>query len=56
MISEIHYTLTSFEGDYAVLREDSPEGIENRVAIALLPETAAIGSKILFANFEYTEE
>ena len=53
----IHYILTAFDGDYAVLTPVSPaNAVENRVAIALLPETVRVGSKIRLELFEYVEE
>ena len=48
----IVYCVTEIDGDYAVLR--TAEGIENRVALALLPEEIDIGAQLLFENFEYT--
>lgn len=48
----IQYVVIAIEGDYAILR--TAEGVENRVAMALLPEELDIGMQILFENFEYT--
>ena len=48
----IVYLITEIDGDYAVLR--TAEGVENRVALALLPEEVDIGTQLLFENFEYT--
>ena len=48
----ITYLVTEIDGDYAVLRTDA--GVENRVAMALLPEEVDIGTQLLFENFEYT--
>ena len=57
MMETIHYILTAFDGDYAVLTPVSPaNAVENRVAIALLPETVWVGSKIKLELFEYVEE
>lgn len=45
------YRLAAVDGDYAVLVSD--EGVENRVALALLPAGADEGSVIKWENFEY---
>lgn len=50
----IYYVVVAIDGDYAVLR--TREGVENRVAMALLPEDVDIGTRLLFENFEYTIE
>ena len=51
MFETVIYTLASFDGDYAVLI--SKNGIENRVARALLPPEADEGSIIKWENLEY---
>ena len=48
----IEYIVKEIDGDYAILR--TAEGIENRVAMALLPEETDIGVKIVFEDFTYT--
>ena len=48
----IVYLVTEIDGDYAVLR--TPAGVENRVAMALLPEGIDVGTQLLFENFEYS--
>ena len=48
----VYYTLNSINGDYAYLTSDI--GVENQVAIFLLPEGAEVGSRLLFENFEWT--
>lgn len=48
----IVYLVTEIDGDYAVLR--TPAGVENRVAMALLPEGIDTGTQLLFENFEYS--
>ncbi len=48
----IVYLVTEIDGDYAVLR--TPAGVENRVAMALLPEGIDIGTSLLFEDFEYS--
>ena len=51
MFEKVIYKLVSFDGDYALLV--SEDGIENRVARALLPPDADEGSRIKWENFEY---
>ncbi len=46
------FTVESINGDYAYLRSD--DGLENQVAIFLLPEETDIGSRLLYENFEWT--
>lgn len=46
-----YYTVKTINGDYALLVSD--EGIENEVAIALLPIGTEIGSRLKWENFEY---
>ena len=48
----VYYTLNSINGDYAYLTSDS--GVENQVAMFLLPAGADVGSRLLFENFEWT--
>ena len=48
----VNYVVISFDGDYAILRDDNNN--ENRVAIALLPEGIRVGTKLLFECFEYS--
>lgn len=48
----VEYTLKQFWGDYAILVTDN--GIENKLAIALLPQEACEGDRIVCENFEYT--
>ena len=48
----IYYTIKAINGDYAYMISD--EGIENQVAMFLLPEGADVGSRLLFENFEWT--
>lgn len=38
------YTVTAIEGDYALLRSD--EGVEDRVALALLPAGCDEGTRL----------
>lgn len=45
------YRVMKIDGDYAVLL--SEEGIENRVALALLPPVLE-GDRLLWENFSYT--
>lgn len=48
----IYYTVKQINGDYALLVSD--EGIENTVAMALLPPETDEGLRLLWENFEYT--
>ncbi len=46
-----YYTVMRIDGDYAVLISD--EGIENPVALALLPAGIEEGSRLLCEMFSY---
>ena len=48
----IYYTVNTINGDYAYMTSD--KGIENQVAMFLLPEGVDVGSRLLFENFEWT--
>ena len=48
----VYYTIHNINGDYAYMTSDT--GVENQVAMFLLPEGADIGSRLLFENFEWT--
>lgn len=50
----IYYTVKQINGDYAMLMSD--DGIENTVAIALLPLETDEGMRLKWENFEYTVE
>ena len=45
------YTVETINGDYAYLRSD--DGVDNQVAMFLLPEGTDVGSR-LWENFEWT--
>ena len=45
------YTVTRIDGDYAVMV--SVEGIENTVAMALLPPVSDEGVRLVWENFTY---
>ena len=47
-----YYTVNTINGDYAYMTSDS--GVENQVAMFLLPEGTDVGSRLLFENFEWT--
>ena len=47
-----YYTVTTINRDYAYMVSDS--GIENQVAMFLLPDGTDTGSRLLFENFEWT--
>ena len=48
----VSYTVLSINGAYAFLRSDT--GIENQAAMFLLPEGTDVGSRLLFADFQWT--
>ena len=48
----ICYTVININGDYVYMISDT--GIENQVAIFLLPDGTNIGSRLLFENFEWS--
>ena len=48
----VYYTVQRLDGDYAVLISD--EGVENRVARALLPEETDEGVRLKCEFFAYT--
>ena len=48
----IIYTVRNINGDYAVLLSD--QGLENQVAMFLLPEGTDVGSRLLFEDFQWT--
>ena len=50
-MEETFYTVKQINGDYALLISD--EGIENQVAIALLPSSIDEGMRIRCFMFEY---
>ena len=45
-------TVLSINGDYAYLRSDS--GVDNQVAMFLLPEGVDVDCRLLWENFEWT--
>ena len=47
------YILTKIDGDYATLVEEK-SGEELFIALALLPQGADIGTKLLCENFEFS--
>ena len=48
----VYYTVNTINGDYAYMTSDS--GVENQVAMFLLPDGADVGSRLLWENFEWT--
>ena len=51
-MEHVEYTVLSINGDYAQLCSDT--GIENQVAMFLLPEGTDVGSRLLYADFQWT--
>ena len=47
----VYYTVTSIDGDYAHMVSDS--GVENQVAMFLLPEGTDVDSRLKRENFEW---
>ena len=47
----VYYVVTRIDGDYAVML--TGEGVENVVAMALLPPETDEGSRLVWENFEY---
>lgn len=47
----VYYTVDSIDGDYAYLISDG--GVENQVAMFLLPEGTAVGSRLVREIFEW---
>lgn len=51
----VHYLVTKIEGDYAILvTTGCPEAVEAPVALALLPDGVAEGTRLLWEDLEYT--
>ena len=48
----VYYTVQTINGDYAYLRSD--DGVDNQVAMFLLPEGTDIGSRLLYEAFQWT--
>lgn len=48
----VQYTVKQINGDYALLVSD--EGVENTVAMALLPAETDEGMRLRWENFVYT--
>ena len=48
----VYYTVNTINGDYAYMTSDS--GVENQVAMFLLPDGTDVGSRLLWENFEWT--
>ena len=47
-----YYTVLSINGDYAYLRSDG--GLDNQVAMFLLPEGVDAGSRLVRESFEWS--
>ena len=47
----VYYTVNSIDGDYAYLISDG--GVENQVAMFLLPEGTTVGSRLVREIFEW---
>ena len=53
MFERKEYTVKQIAGDYAILLTD--DGIENTVALALLPIDIFEGDRIVWENLEYSK-
>ena len=52
MMEPVYYTVDSIDGDYARLISDG--GVENQVAMFLLPEGTDVGSRLLWEDFQWS--
>ena len=52
IMDPVYYTVNNINGDYAYMISD--KGVENQVAMFLLPDGVNVGSRLLFENFEWT--
>lgn len=52
MMEPVYYTVESIDGDYARLISDN--GIENQVAMFLLPEGTTVGSRLVRNVLEWS--
>lgn len=52
VIEPVYYTVKTINGDYAYMTSDS--GVENQVAMFLLPDGTDVGSRLLWENFEWS--
>lgn len=50
-MEKVIYKVIKINGDYAIMQTD--DGIENTVAMALLPIEICEGDTVLWENFEY---
>ncbi len=48
----VYYTVNSIDGDYAYMTSDN--GVENQVAMSLLPEGTTVGSRLVREFFEWS--
>ena len=48
----VYYTVTSIDGDYTHMVSDS--GVENQVAMFLLPEGTTVGSRLVREILEWS--
>ena len=52
MMEPVYYTVDSIDGDYARLISDG--GVENQVAMFLLPEGTTVGSRLVREILEWS--
>lgn len=53
MFEKVIYTVCQISGDYAILM--TQQGVENTVAMALLPIDLCEGDTLVWENLEYTK-
>ena len=52
MVEPVYYTVISIDGDYAHLISDG--GVENQVAMFLLPEGTTVGNRLVREMLEWS--
>ena len=52
MVEPVYYTVKSIDGDYANLISDG--GVENQVAMFLLPEGTTVGNRLVREMLEWS--
>lgn len=52
MMEPVYYTVDRIDGDYAYMTSDG--GVENQVAMFLLPEGTTVGSRLMREIFEWS--
>ena len=50
-MAPIYFTVTKISGDYCFMISD--QGVENQVALALVPEEAEVGLRLRWEDFQF---